>query len=165
MKKGCIWFLIGAVILLLIPVAVNIIITPNEEEYIPYCQEINELIKNEDFEFAEIGEMINLKDSDNEIVKEIPFDGYKKSLRLTAYRADEDANCICYVTRSAVEDDFGYAIINNAEKNDRVRFLCSISHHGKSIDAHSEISGIWELTYIKDNIYEYSTMYPKWLDF
>ena len=164
MKKGCFWFLIGMVILLLIPVMVNFIISPNEEEYIPYCQEINELIKNEDFEFAEIGEVITLKDSEFEVVKEIPFDGYKKSLRLTVYRADEEANCICYVRRIAVDDAFGYAIIKNEEKNENIRFLCAISHHGKSIDAHYEISGIWELTHIKDNIYEYSTMYPKWLD-
>lgn len=104
--------------------------------YEEYFYKINALIKNENFNTADIKEnYIILYDSKDDLIKEIPFEYYNNDIELVnVYKNDE---IIYFVTGGSVDDEKGILFIND--------------------DSNKMFDGIKSLHRIGGNSYSYST--------
>ena len=104
-----------------------------------YCHAINQVLKQEDFAFAEVdGERIVLYGVDRVPLSEIHFAQYDNSIHFLSIRKEE--NVIYFVTQGAVDDEEGYMFVNGQEN--------------------SVFDGIWQIERVSGNGYAYSTSKP-----
>jgi len=159
--KRILWFLIIlAVFGLTVFLYHNVLYT--ESKHIEYFTKINGIIKDEDFNYAEIGKNIELMTVEKGTVvsdiKKIPFEDYDRLYNLKfVSKANDSQNVLLFVQGGAVDDTYGVAFINDDELNKKVR-----STQAQYVSRY--VHGVGELQLIRDNCYKYSTMYPEWLD-
>ena len=104
-----------------------------------YCYAINQVLKQEDFAFAEVnGERIVLYGVDRAPLSVIHFAQYDNSIHFLSIRKEE--NVIYFVTQGAVDDEEGYMFVNGQEN--------------------SVFDGIWQIERVSGNGYAYSTSKP-----
>lgn len=104
-----------------------------------YCYAINQVLKQEDFAFAEVNEeSIVLYDADRVPLSVIDFALYDNSIHFLSIR--KEGNVIYFVTQGAVDDEEGYMFVNGQEN--------------------SIFDGIWQIERVSGNGYAYSTSKP-----
>ena len=104
-----------------------------------YCYAINQVLKQEDFAFAEVNEeSIVLYDADRVPLSVIDFAQYDNSIHFLSIR--KEGNVIYFVTQGAVDDEEGYMFVNGQEN--------------------SIFDGIWQIERVSGNGYAYSTSKP-----
>lgn len=104
-----------------------------------YCYTINQVLKQEEFAFAEVnGGKIILYDAQRACLSEIPFAQHNDSIHFLSIRKEN--NIIYFVTQGAVDDEKGYMFVNGSEN--------------------SVFDGIWEMERVSGNGYSYSTSKP-----
>ena len=104
-----------------------------------YCYAINQVLKQEDFAFAEVNEeSIVLYDADRVPLSVIDFALYDNSIHFLSIR--KEGNVIYFVTQGAVDDEEGYMFVNGQEN--------------------SVFDGIWQIERVSGNGYAYSTSKP-----
>lgn len=108
----------------------------NVEDSEEYFHKINKLIKDEDFCTAKVKDgKIELYDSQQNPIRELPFDQYDKSITLLYAR--KEGALIFFVTSAAVDDEQGILFIND--------------------DSNNMLDGIHSIKRIGRNSYEYDT--------
>ncbi len=101
-----------------------------------YFYKINKLIKDEDFCTAKVEDgKIVLYDSQQNSIRELPFDQYDKSIDFLYAR--KEGALIFFVTSAAVDDEQGILFIND--------------------DSNNMLDGIHSIKRIGRNSYEYDT--------
>ena len=106
------------------------------EDYEEYFYEINKLIKDEDFCTAKVEDgKIVLYDSQQNSIRELPFDQYDKSIDFLYAR--KEGALIFFVTSAAVDDEQGILFIND--------------------DSNNMLDGIHSIKRVGRNSYEYDT--------
>lgn len=78
-----------------------------------YFYKINQIIKDEEFDTAKVDSgKIQLYDDQQNLIREVPFDGYDKGINLLYARKEGPA--IFFVTSGAVDDEQGILFINSS---------------------------------------------------
>ena len=158
--KGMLWILIIILVSgFFVFLYHNVLYT--ESKHIEYFTKINEIIKDEDFNYAAIGNDIKLMTIELGTVvsdvKRIPFEDYDMLYNLKyMVKANDSQNVLLFVQGRALDDSYGIAFINDEELNKKVRST-------QSQYAAQYVYGIGELQLIRDNCYKYSTMKPEWV--
>ena len=148
---------------------------PLFQRYDQYCAPINDLVKDEDFFSGGIGDgQIVLCDKDYDVIKVIPFDGYKKSFHIRQIFRDGIEGVVFFEMDRAVDDSYGIVYINDPPKNkllEKFDLMDQYGYHkigtpkqdrcGIFNGPHTWMQDVAYLKRIGTNSYQYSTMAPR----
>ena len=86
--------------------------TPTASSQEEYFYIINNLIKDEEFDYATVSEKkIELYNSDNILINEMYFEDYNENIKLSVIRKKE--SMIYFVQNGAIDDEEGIVFIND----------------------------------------------------
>lgn len=113
----------------------------NEQDVSRYCYQINDVIKDCDFNIAKINQgKIELYDSNLSVVSSIPFNDYRDDIEIIYIEKYDEK--LLFVLNASLDDSEGIMIINDEGLNESI----------------SEVfDGIMKLEKIDGRTYKYST--------
>ena len=164
----CLIFVIGLLFYYLV------FVHKSRTQYIAYCSQINEILKEEEFFVASAqSNPLELKDQDFSIIKKIEFPNFDKNYRIYGISKDEHNN-IYFPLGGAVDDNWGIVFVNDPSINcyfDEVDWIKGGEDHltdtsqNEVLQGNKDLgiylSGVQRLERLGENYYYYSTMAPR----